>query len=272
LNHVFAVVIETTVDEPGRNGRIVLRCSDGTIIDDKFDSNLNLPALVGEIVIVGRAEDGAIKLWRVSLSQSQPVPYRQDRSDAVSGRKQSLKDPDKFFWRLSRDCRDMMKRFKQGRKEGWEQTLRTTIALLKQPRDHDNSALLTATRNEYASVRGLLVSLERMTQALKEYIISIESYLGILEDVAPEIQQPYESERRGAYDCCVCFYMVISLWYGLNELPWSDPIFEQYGWGTMYDLGADARTDAWFSEMINGAYSIDLNLAEMIVNYIYPPR
>src|SRR5262249_11550904 len=49
-NSVFGIVMETEVIEPGKNGRIMVRCSDGTIIDDTFDTELNLTHFVGALV------------------------------------------------------------------------------------------------------------------------------------------------------------------------------------------------------------------------------
>lgn len=67
-NPVFGVVIETEVIEPGKNGRIVIRCSDGTMIDDIFDTELNLTQYVGALVFVERADDGAVSLRQISAS------------------------------------------------------------------------------------------------------------------------------------------------------------------------------------------------------------
>ena len=59
---VFGVVIETVATKPGEGGRIVVRCSDGTIIDNYFSTALNLTDLVGQLVIVQRGEGSRIKL------------------------------------------------------------------------------------------------------------------------------------------------------------------------------------------------------------------
>jgi hypothetical protein len=67
---VFGVVIETEVIEPGKNGRIMVRCSDRTMIDDTFRTKLNLTHYVGALVIIERAEDGTISLRQISSSSS----------------------------------------------------------------------------------------------------------------------------------------------------------------------------------------------------------
>jgi hypothetical protein len=71
-NPVFGVVIETEVKEPGKNGRIVVRCSDGTILDETFDTDLNLTHFVGALVVIERTSDCAISLRPISSV----LPYR----------------------------------------------------------------------------------------------------------------------------------------------------------------------------------------------------
>jgi hypothetical protein len=71
-NPVFGVVIETEVIEPGKNGRIVVRCSDGTIIDDVFETELNLAHYVGALVVLERTDEGDVRLRQISNSS----PYR----------------------------------------------------------------------------------------------------------------------------------------------------------------------------------------------------
>ncbi len=72
LNPVFGVVVETEVIEPGKSGRIVVRCSDGKIIDDTFNTELNLTHYVGTLVLIERTDDGAVSLRQISSSS----PYR----------------------------------------------------------------------------------------------------------------------------------------------------------------------------------------------------
>ena len=59
---VFGVVIETVATGPGQGGRIVVRCSDGTVIDREFNTTLDLVELVGQIVIVERGDADGIRL------------------------------------------------------------------------------------------------------------------------------------------------------------------------------------------------------------------
>lgn len=63
---VFGVVIETVTTAPGEGGRIVVRCSDGTIIDEHFKTTLNLREIVGRLVMVEHSEDDKIRLVFVS--------------------------------------------------------------------------------------------------------------------------------------------------------------------------------------------------------------
>jgi hypothetical protein len=65
---VFGVVIETVVIDPGKSGRMVVRCSDGLIIEDVFETELNLNAFVGALVIIERSNEGRLSLLRVSSS------------------------------------------------------------------------------------------------------------------------------------------------------------------------------------------------------------
>lgn len=74
-NPVFGVVVETEVIEPGTNGRIVVRCSDGKIIDHTFDTERNLTHFVGVLVIVERTDDGTVSLrWIGTPSSSRWRP------------------------------------------------------------------------------------------------------------------------------------------------------------------------------------------------------
>lgn len=59
---VFGVVIETVAARPGQGGRIVVRCSDGRIVDGEFNTTLDLVKLVGQIVIVERGDADGIRL------------------------------------------------------------------------------------------------------------------------------------------------------------------------------------------------------------------
>jgi hypothetical protein len=61
-NPVFGVVVETEVIEPGKSGRIVVKCSDGTIIDSEFDTSLDLTRFVGALVVIEHGEDDSLTL------------------------------------------------------------------------------------------------------------------------------------------------------------------------------------------------------------------
>jgi len=62
LPAVFGVVIETVATTLGEGGRIVVRCSDGTIIDEYFKTILDLREIVGRLVMVERPDDNKIRL------------------------------------------------------------------------------------------------------------------------------------------------------------------------------------------------------------------
>lgn len=70
---VFGVVIETVATRPGKGGRIVVRCSDGTIVDSEFDTEWDLVALVGQLVRVDR-RDGKVTLVRIDPPLPPPIP------------------------------------------------------------------------------------------------------------------------------------------------------------------------------------------------------
>jgi hypothetical protein len=53
---------ETVATTPGQGGRIVVRCSDGGIIDQHFKTTLDLQEIVGRLVMVERSDDGKIRL------------------------------------------------------------------------------------------------------------------------------------------------------------------------------------------------------------------
>jgi hypothetical protein len=67
---LFGVVIETVITKAGASGRIVVRCSDGSMIDDEFTTTLDLVALVGRLVMVECAKDGKTRLVPVHV----PIP------------------------------------------------------------------------------------------------------------------------------------------------------------------------------------------------------
>jgi len=69
---IFGLVIETTVTTPRSSGRIVVRCSDGSMIDDEFNTTLDLVGLVGRLVLIERGNEKRIRL--VPLHVPLPLP------------------------------------------------------------------------------------------------------------------------------------------------------------------------------------------------------
>lgn len=72
--NVFGIVIETEVIEPGKKGRILVRCSDGTLIEDVFETARNLTSLVGSLVFIERPDDGSsirliLHAWKRPLTR-----------------------------------------------------------------------------------------------------------------------------------------------------------------------------------------------------------
>jgi hypothetical protein len=59
---VFGVIIETETTRPGVGGRIMVRCCDGTVIDQEFDTKANLSLLLGRLAVVDRGERGELSL------------------------------------------------------------------------------------------------------------------------------------------------------------------------------------------------------------------
>lgn len=58
----LGVILETVVTRPGIGGRIVVRCSDGVVIDEEFETYSPLSGLCGLLVVVTRCTDGWIRL------------------------------------------------------------------------------------------------------------------------------------------------------------------------------------------------------------------
>ena len=74
---VFGVVIETETTRPGEGGRIVVRCCDGTMIDQEFDMKANLSLLLGRLVVVVNGEQGELSLRFVNPAQPRLIAYLQ---------------------------------------------------------------------------------------------------------------------------------------------------------------------------------------------------
>ena len=66
---LFGVITETVVITPGKSGRIVIKCSDGIMLDEVFDIvfdiKWDLAECVGSLVVIQYAEDGHILLHLV---------------------------------------------------------------------------------------------------------------------------------------------------------------------------------------------------------------
>ncbi len=72
---VFGVVIETETTRPGEGGRIMVRCSNGTTIDQEFDTKANLSLLLGCLVMVFFREHGELSLRFVNPAQRRWIAY-----------------------------------------------------------------------------------------------------------------------------------------------------------------------------------------------------
>jgi hypothetical protein len=72
---VFGVIIQTETSRPGQGGRIVVRCSDGTLIDKEFETNANLSSFPGRLVVVVPNKEGGITLRFVNRAQPRTIAY-----------------------------------------------------------------------------------------------------------------------------------------------------------------------------------------------------
>lgn len=77
FGHIFGVIIETETTRPGEGGRIVVRCCDGTLIDQEFDTKANLSLFLGRIVVVIHDEQGEMFLRIVTAAQPRRIAYLQ---------------------------------------------------------------------------------------------------------------------------------------------------------------------------------------------------
>lgn len=57
-NMLFGIIVETIVDIPGLSGRVIVKCSDGTTLDEEVDSTVQFVKIVGSIIGVERTLDG----------------------------------------------------------------------------------------------------------------------------------------------------------------------------------------------------------------------
>src|SRR5262249_36556132 len=76
-NQVFGVIIETETTRPGEGGRMMVRCCDGTLINEEFDTSANVSLLVGRLVVVIRGEQSELSLRFVNPAQPRKFAYWQ---------------------------------------------------------------------------------------------------------------------------------------------------------------------------------------------------
>lgn len=57
-NMIFGIIVETIVDIPGRSGRVIVKCSDGTTLDEEIDSTVQFTKIIGSIIGVERTAYG----------------------------------------------------------------------------------------------------------------------------------------------------------------------------------------------------------------------
>src|SRR5262249_19523499 len=72
---VFGVIIETETTRPGQGGRIVIRCCDGVVIDQEFDTKANLSLLPGRLAVITHGEEGELLLRFVNPAQLRRIAY-----------------------------------------------------------------------------------------------------------------------------------------------------------------------------------------------------
>jgi hypothetical protein len=59
---LLGVIVEIVATRPGFGGRIVVECSDGSVVDEEFDTFSPMTALPGMLVVVTRCADGWVHL------------------------------------------------------------------------------------------------------------------------------------------------------------------------------------------------------------------
>jgi hypothetical protein len=72
---VFGVVIETETTRPGEGGRIVVRCSNRTLIDQEFETSANLSLLPGRLVLTVYDMEGQLTLDFVAPARRRKFAY-----------------------------------------------------------------------------------------------------------------------------------------------------------------------------------------------------
>jgi len=82
-DQVFGVIIETEATRPGEGGRIIVRCCDGTLINQEFDTSANISSFLGRLVIVVRGEQGELSLQVVPPAQPRKIAYLQIKENGT---------------------------------------------------------------------------------------------------------------------------------------------------------------------------------------------
>jgi hypothetical protein len=73
--HAIGVIIETETTRPGDGGRIMIRCSDGALIHQEFDTKANLALFPGCLAVIVHGSMGEISLELVNPPQNRWVAY-----------------------------------------------------------------------------------------------------------------------------------------------------------------------------------------------------
>jgi len=82
-DQVFGVIIETETTRPGEAGRIMVRCCDGTLINEEFPTSANTSLFLGRLVIVDRGEPGKLSLQFVNPPQPRKFAYVQIKENGT---------------------------------------------------------------------------------------------------------------------------------------------------------------------------------------------
>lgn len=82
--HPFGVVIETETIILGKSGRIVIRCSDGAIIDANFETQQILSHLLGRLVLIVTDNHGKLSLEFFRPGLPRVIAYVQITGNGIS--------------------------------------------------------------------------------------------------------------------------------------------------------------------------------------------
>ena len=72
----FGIVVEAVVVEPGKSVRFVVKCSDGSVIDDVFSSSENVISYAGALVVIDKQEGDKTRLTRISAEDANIEVWR----------------------------------------------------------------------------------------------------------------------------------------------------------------------------------------------------